>query len=424
MSIDKQLNICSKNQDCLGALSFYKPDLKIKHINMIIGILSNNMPIDLEIPHFSITQVKNHVVTNPKSNNITYECLIKLLCRLDKHQYLLDIMEHIENENIILKLRGYSPMIAYFIYHKQDYDKTFYIYDNFIKKQEIEITEKELTYLLDIDNDHYIDRIFGIIGDMSQYLYQFTEDLNQRIIDWGVSRKLRINNYHYDKYNGKCLENENYFLNELKLLDIDRNQILKQIINHHKTNKEFQSFIQKIKKKNIDVHIDGANIGYYNKRVDKGDKLSYHQIDVVLERCLSMGKKPLIYLHVRHYNNTNDYIKKWNKMKALYITPIGMDDDWFWLYGCLSKSYSSVITNDLMRDHHFTLLSKRRFIQWKERHCCSFDLTYPKNTLSKRFQKPNNSSIRYPLSYSNRIQYDTNNCIWYFPTDNDSHLIK
>lgn len=423
MSIHKKLNLCSKNNDCLRALSFYKPDLEIKHINMIIGILSNNMPIDLPIPQFNITELKNQLISNTNSNNITYECLIKLLCRLDKHQYLLDVMEHIKKENIILKLRGYSPIISYFIYQQQDYNKAFYIYQHFIKKQEIEITEKELTYFLDIDNDDYIDHTFTIIGEMSKYIYQFSNVLNQQIIDWCVIHRANVNNYQYGK-NGKCLVNDEYSIKELKLLDVDRNQILQQIINYHKSNREFQSFIHKINKKHIDVHIDGANVGYYNKRVDKGDKLSYQQIDLILEKCLVQGKKPLIYLHVRHYNNTNQYIKKWNKMKVLYITPKGMDDDWFWLYGSLSKSYSSVITNDLMRDHHFTLLSKRRFIQWKERHCCGFDFTYPKDTLSKRFQIPNNTFITYPLPYSNRIQYDYNTMIWYFPTDNDSHWIS
>ena len=111
-------------------------------------------------------------------------------------------------------------------------------------------------------------------------------------------------------------------------------------------------------------------------------------------------------------------------MKILYITPKGMDDDWFWLYGCLSNSKSYVITNDLMRDHHFSLLSKRQFLQWKERHGISFDFKYQKQNISKRFQKPNNTIITYPLSYSHRIQYDYNKRIWYFPTIKDEYWIS
>lgn len=422
MSITKILNQCSKNKDYLGALSIYKPDLDIKNINMIIGILSNNMPVDLVIPHKPFNVLLVEVLQHPNINNITCECLIKLICRLDDN-YLLDTMiDYITNKNIVLKLRGYSPMIEYYIIKKHNYQRGISIYLDFIKKNEIELTEKEICYFLTINNDEYLTVILGIFLDVSKYIYQFTNELNTIISNCDIFGNYRIDKHLYLE-NGKTLENEEYQLNEIKLVDIDRNQILKQIIEFHKHSKDFQSFIRKIKKKKIDIHIDGANIGYFNKRVDKGDKLSYKQIDLVVEKCLSLGKKPLIYLHVRHYNKTNECINKWNKMNILYITPKGIDDDWFWLYGCLSKNNSYVITNDLMRDHHFTLLSKRCFLQWKERHCISFDFKYPKQNSCKRFQNPNNIIIKYPLSYSYRIQYDYNKRIWYLPA-NDNHWIS
>ena len=115
MSITKRLNQCSKNKDYLGALSIYKPDLDIKNINMIIGILSNYMPIDLVLPHKPFNVLLVEVLQHPNINNITCECLIKLICRLDD-EYLLDTMiDYITNKNIVLKLRGYSPMIEYYI---------------------------------------------------------------------------------------------------------------------------------------------------------------------------------------------------------------------------------------------------------------------------------------------------------------------
>ena len=122
----------------------------------------------------------------------------------------------------------------------------------------------------------------------------------------------------------------------------------------------------------------------------------------------------MLYLHNQHFSN-NHYINKWTKLKMLYKTPKGIDDDWYWLTGCLLNPKSFVITNDLMRDHHFTLLSQRRFLHWKERHSISFDFDYIQSKL-KRYQNPKNILLNFPSTYSYRIQYDNN--ILYLPTDN------
>ena len=64
------------------------------------------------------------------------------------------------------------------------------------------------------------------------------------------------------------------------------------------------------------------------------------------------------------------YFEKWEKDCLVYHTPTGMNDDWFWLYACLSESKSGrqplVITNDMMRDHHFKLLSQHAFLKYKD----------------------------------------------------------
>ncbi|CAM9583648.1 unnamed protein product, partial [Hapterophycus canaliculatus] len=45
------------------------------------------------------------------------------------------------------------------------------------------------------------------------------------------------------------------------------------------------------------------------------------------------------------------------------------NDDWYWLYAAVYIGGSVlVLTNDEMRDHHFSMLSHRSFERWKERH--------------------------------------------------------
>ena len=89
-----------------------------------------------------------------------------------------------------------------------------------------------------------------IIQDVSKYIYQFSEEFNNRISNCDLFRDFRMDNNVYLE-NGKTIENDEYQLNEIKLLDIDRSLMLKQIIELQKNSKEFQSFIRKIKKVNI-----------------------------------------------------------------------------------------------------------------------------------------------------------------------------
>ncbi|CBJ26019.1 conserved unknown protein [Ectocarpus siliculosus] len=49
------------------------------------------------------------------------------------------------------------------------------------------------------------------------------------------------------------------------------------------------------------------------------------------------------------------------------------NDDWYWLYAAVYTGGSVlVLTNDEMRDHHFSMLSHRSFQRWKERHQARF----------------------------------------------------
>ncbi|KAG4391662.1 hypothetical protein GLYMA_05G230102v4 [Glycine max] len=60
-------------------------------------------------------------------------------------------------------------------------------------------------------------------------------------------------------------------------------------------------------------------------------------------------------------------IDKWNNADALYATPSGSNDNWYWLYAAI-KFRCLLVTNDEMRDHLFQLLGNDFFPKWKERH--------------------------------------------------------
>ncbi|GAB2292279.1 hypothetical protein Dimus_026528 [Dionaea muscipula] len=97
-----------------------------------------------------------------------------------------------------------------------------------------------------------------------------------------------------------------------------------------------------------------------------------------IRRALQSTKWPLIVLHNRHLSGhklnkpvNQALVDKWRNADALYATPFGSNDDWYWLYAAI-KFKCLIVTNDEMRDHTFQLLGNDFFPKWKERHQVKF----------------------------------------------------
>jgi hypothetical protein len=217
---------------------------------------------------------------------------------------------------------------------------------------------------------------------------------------------------------------------------------------------QFETFIQQHPPYNI--VIDGANVGYYEQNFvpitnnARSRHVDYKQIDWLV-RHLLLEKQPqqetkeeehhqqpqpyiILFLHERHFSNklcpdwAYPIIQSWDSTQVpynrltVYRTPMGMNDDWFWMHAALihgggdSSSSSSggdgggrttissqqsilAITNDEMRDHHFQMLAEGSFLRWKERHQVHFDFGPWNKELQRR-----DVLLQYPSSYSRRIQ--------------------
>ena len=221
---------------------------------------------------------------------------------------------------------------------------------------------------------------------------------------------------------------------EFKKKDYKKDKSFHELFQH------FQTYLEK-NGGDIDIIIDGANVGYSDVRFNPNSNLNvsvrHSQINAVIDHFKSQGKKILLILHARHFQQVRlklkygdnfdqrssisaksiRYFKKWENECLFYHTPYGMNDDWFWLYACLSESKSGrqplVITNDMMRDHHFKLLSQNAFLNWRERHVVNYYFT----KCPGRTQDPV-PTFFFPQSYSTRIQSDSSNqdCLRYhFP---------
>ncbi|KAL3002107.1 hypothetical protein AAZX31_08G037100 [Glycine max] len=118
--------------------------------------------------------------------------------------------------------------------------------------------------------------------------------------------------------------------------------------------------------------VDAANVGLFGQ-----GRFMPHKINAVaneIRQRLPSKKFPLIILHNKRIKGdkmdepiNRALIDKWNNADALYATPTGSNDDWYWLYAAI-KFRCLLVTNDEMRDHLFQLLGNDFFPKWKERH--------------------------------------------------------
>ncbi|KAF7813849.1 proteinaceous RNase P 1, chloroplastic/mitochondrial-like [Senna tora] len=100
-----------------------------------------------------------------------------------------------------------------------------------------------------------------------------------------------------------------------------------------------------------------------------------------IRQKLPSKKYPLIILHNKRISGNKmdepinkELIDKWKNSDALYATPTGSNDDWYWLYAAI-KFRCLIVTNDEMRDHLFQLLGNDIFPKWKERHQVHFSFS-------------------------------------------------
>ena len=109
-----------------------------------------------------------------------------------------------------------------------------------------------------------------------------------------------------------------------------------------------------------DLIIDGANLGFSKanakqkvRNAAKGLKINFAVMDDVIQELRTMVQshghrgRALVVLHAQHVRENKltphdkAIVERWQAEDALYITPFGMNDDWFWLYAALEASEAS-----------------------------------------------------------------------------------
>ncbi|RZC50313.1 hypothetical protein C5167_018738, partial [Papaver somniferum] len=125
--------------------------------------------------------------------------------------------------------------------------------------------------------------------------------------------------------------------------------------------------------------VDGANVGLFTQK-----SFSVSKVNAIvngIRQRLPSKKLPLIIVHHKRIEGgkmeepaNKKIIEKWKNADAIFATPTGSNDDWYWLYAAI-KFKCLLVTNDEMRDHIFQLLGNDFFPRWKERHQVHFNFS-------------------------------------------------
>lgn len=202
----------------------------------------------------------------------------------------------------------------------------------------------------------------------------------------------------------------------------------------------FGRFAKRIIDDTFDVVIDGANVGYYGVtnwyskakrdlllRLGRSDVSitpkevshmplpvdvcpNFESVQSVLELVKGLGRTARIILHERHstpsqrlYGRNEELLSMWRKEGYLIESPPYLNDDYCWLYACIQKKECMIVSNDLMRDHHFQMLSQRSFVRWRQRHRITFKIGH------------RGVVIHTPAPYSTWVQNAPSSNVWHIP---------
>ncbi|WJX69884.1 Proteinaceous RNase P 1, chloroplastic/mitochondrial [Trifolium repens] len=455
VTLQKQLNNCSKSGDVIQALHLYDEArklhlvLNLEHYNRLLYLCSVHIAdVDnVAVSHLGLQRgfeiFQQMLIDQVEPNEATFTNAARVAAAKDDPYMAFELLKQMKNFEILPRLRSYAP--ALFGFCKRGDAVKAYEVDADMIESGVMAEEDELSALLEVSVEvKNEDKVYEMLHRLRAVVRQVSESTLKVIEDWFNSEyamKIGMREWDVEKIrqgfvrggggwhgqgwlgsgkwkvvktnvddDGMCLSCSE----KLVSIDIDPKETenfaasLSKLACEKQPKANFSHF-QKWLEKNgpFDAVVDGANVGLANIA-----HFSFSQLDYVVRqlRELSPTKRlPLIILHVNRVTggpaqspNNKRLIESWKKNGALYATPYGSNDDWYWLYAAVSCK-CLLLTNDEMRDHLFQLLGSSFFPRWKEKH-------QVRVSASKR-----GVSLVLPPCYSIVIQESANGS-WHVPT--------
>ncbi|XP_055824987.1 proteinaceous RNase P 1, chloroplastic/mitochondrial-like isoform X2 [Solanum dulcamara] len=348
-------------------------------------------------------------------NEATLTSVARMAMALGNGDMAFDVVKQMKEDGINPKLRSYGPALSVFC-NNGDVDKAFIVEQHMLENG-VHPEEPELEALLKVSiQDGRSEKVYYLLHKLREGVRQLSPSTADLIHKWFNSKvassvgkrkwdersiQKAIKNggggWHGQGWlgNGKwtvsraivgsdgcckcCAE-------KLVTIDLDPKETEKfaksvaSIAAQRERNSSFQKFQRWLDYYGpFEAVIDGANIGLYSQRKFRPSKVN--AVVNGIRQILPSKKWPLIVLHNRRITGdkmdepfNRSLIEKWKNADAIYATPTGSNDDWYWLYAAI-KFRCLLVTNDEMRDHLFQLLGNDFFPKWKERHQVHFSFS-------------------------------------------------
>lgn len=462
-----KLDMCSKHGDLVEALHLYDEarregvQLSQYHYNVILYLCSSGgssveVSGDWDGEKDSVLGLKRGfdifgqmVADKVAPNEATFTSIARLAVAMDDPDKAFDLVKQMTSFGIPPKLRSYGP--ALFGFCKKGKVDNAYEVDAHMVEAGVMAEEPELSALLKVSADgKKADKVYEMLQRLRATVRQVSESTAEIVEDWFKSddaATVGVDNWDENlvkegivkggggwhgqgwlgtgKWNVvRTQMNEKGVCRSCgeKLVCIDINPTetenfatsLTNLACQREVRADFTCFQEWLETHGpFDAVIDGANVGLINQHT-----LSFNQLNNVVNQLREMSpskRLPLVILHKSRATGgpaqkpKNKYLlESWKKSGALYATPPGSNDDWYWLYASVSCK-CLLVTNDEMRDHLFQLLGTSFFPRWKEKH--QIRLSVSRNGLK----------LHMPPPYSIVIQ-ESENGSWHVPTTTGDDL--
>ncbi|XP_021722321.1 proteinaceous RNase P 1, chloroplastic/mitochondrial-like [Chenopodium quinoa] len=414
-----KLDMCSKFNKLDEALRLYDAarvdgtELSLHHYNTLFYLCSNHAlngisdcVIDSLERGFEIFRQMG--IDRVVPNEATFTSMARLAACKKDPEMAFDLVKQMKDSGNVPKLRSYAPALFGFL-EKGDADGAYKV-DAHMKECGVVAEEPELAALLKLSVDaRRGDKVYEMLHRLRTSVRQVSEE-TARIVEcwfksetacgvgmenwdmgkvkeginmggggwhgqgWLGSGKWGVVKTEMDK-KGVCSSCGE----KLVCIDIDPKETdnfacsLSSLACKKEKLADFLKFQRWLQSNGpFDAVVDGANVGLCDS-----ESFDFRQLAKAVNRLQQISptkKLPLVILHQNRVytgpaetTNIKRMLGSWRKAGAIYATPQGSNDDWYWLYAAV-RCNCLLLTNDEMRDHLFQLLGNSIFPRWKEKH--------------------------------------------------------
>ncbi|KAL8151150.1 hypothetical protein V2J09_020958 [Rumex salicifolius] len=453
-----QLETCLKHKDFGRAFSLFESAIAEKlqfshhHYNSILYLCSAPETLASEQKALALEHgfriFDRMLAGNILPTEATITGMARLAAAKSDPDRAFELVKSMKMYGVLPRLRTYDP--ALFLYCESSMADEAYAVEEHMRENSVKLEEAEIVALLRVSADagkeekvyEYLQKLRAAVRGVSEaaaaaverwFLSEKAENVGDGELNFGRLREKReengggwhglgwlgngkweVNKVVVDE-NGKC----SGCGESLVCVDIDSGETDKfaqsvaglAMVREAKSN--FGTFMDWIEKhSDYEAIVDAANIALYQQNFAEGG-FSVPQIEAVVRELYSRKEKwPLVVVHNKRLRGLQGnpshkkFLDELMANDALYATPTGSNDDWYWLYAAV-KLKCLLVTNDEMRDHIFELLGSSFFLQWKERHQVHY--TFAKGL----------ANLQMPPAYSITIQ-ESEKGSWHVPISNDN----